>query len=165
MTIRFRAASVASMALVLGLSMAAAGCGKYSWGTLSAVKSFKDGNLLYAQKDWKKAAEKYEAVVSHEDAFASCPSWHGLFLPGNSYDQLYKPAKQGTRQRAYIQKAITSARRPTRTPISWKKSRWSIGRRLRVRQAERPGQGQPVYRNHRPRAEGARQLHGARQAV
>ena len=44
MTIRFRAASAASMALVVGLSMAAAGCGKYSWGTLSAVKSFKDGN-------------------------------------------------------------------------------------------------------------------------
>src|SRR4029453_14473814 len=96
MTIRFRAASAASMALVVGLSMAAAGCGKYSWGTLSAVKNFKDGNLLYAQKDLKRAAEKYEAVVSHEDAFNNFPQLAtAYFFLGNSYDQLYKPAKQG----------------------------------------------------------------------
>ena len=86
MTIRFRAAS-APLALVLGLSMLAAGCGKYSWGTLSAVKSFKDGNLLYAQKDWKRAAEKYEAVVTHEDAFNNFPQLAtAYFFLGNSYD-------------------------------------------------------------------------------
>ena len=45
MTIRFRAASTAATALVLGVSLAAAGCGKYSIGTLKAIKSFKDGNL------------------------------------------------------------------------------------------------------------------------
>ena len=63
MTIRNRAASMATVALVCGASVAATGCGKYSWGTLSAVKSFKDGNVEYARKDWKKAAEKYEDVV------------------------------------------------------------------------------------------------------
>ncbi len=73
MTIRFRAASTAAMALVLGLSMAAAGCGKYSVGTLKAIKAFKDGNLAYAQKDWKKAVEKYETVVAHEEAFVQVP--------------------------------------------------------------------------------------------
>ena len=126
MTIRFRAASVASMALVLGLSMAAAGCGKYSWGTLSAVKSFKDGNLLYAQKEWKKAADKYEAVVAHEDSFDKLPQLAtAYFFLGNSYDQLYKPAKQGDANNdAYIQKAIANYRKAAdkNADPRWKKS-------------------------------------------
>jgi tetratricopeptide (TPR) repeat protein len=126
MTIRFRAASVASMALVLGLGMAAAGCGKYSWGTLSAVKSFKDGNLLYAQKDWKRAAEKYEAVVSHQDSFERLPQLAtAYFFLGNSYDQLYKPTKQGDPTNdAYIQKAIANYRLAAdkNTDPRWKKS-------------------------------------------
>ena len=126
MTIRFRAASAASMALVVGLSMTAAGCGKYSWGTLSAVKDFKDGNLLYAQKDWKKAADKYEAVVSHEDAIAKLPQLAtAYFFLGNSYDQLYKPAKQGEATNdQYIQKAIANYRQAAdkNTDIQWKKS-------------------------------------------
>jgi tetratricopeptide (TPR) repeat protein len=125
MTIRFRAAS-ASLALILGLSMAAAGCGKYSWGTLSAVKSFKDGNLFYAQKDWKKAAEKYESVVSHEDSFDRLPQLAtAYFFLGNSYDQLYKPAKQGDANNdAYIQKAIANYRKAAdkNTDVRWKKS-------------------------------------------
>jgi tetratricopeptide (TPR) repeat protein len=126
MTIRVRAASVASMALVLGLGIATAGCGKYSWGTLSAVKSFKDGNLLYAQKEWKKAAEKYEAVVSHEDSFDKLPQLAtAYFFLGNSYDQLYKPAKQGDATNdAYIQKAIANYRKAAdkNADPRWKKS-------------------------------------------
>ena len=126
MTIRFRAASAASMALVLGLSMAAAGCGKYSWGTLSAIKSFKDGNLLYAQKDWKRAAEKYENVVTHEDALVKLPQLAtAYFFLGNSYDQLYKAAKQGDPTNdAYMQKAIANYRKAAdkNTDTQWRKS-------------------------------------------
>src|SRR4029453_2305816 len=126
MTIRFRAASAASMALVLGLGMTAGGCGKYSWSTLSAVKNFKDGNLLYAQKDWKRAAEKYEAVVAHEDAFNNFPQLAtAYFFLGNSYDQLYKPAKQGDPANdAYIQKAIENYRKAADKNVdpAWKKS-------------------------------------------
>src|SRR3954471_11668653 len=96
MTIRFRAASKAALALVLGFSMAAAGCGNYSVGTLKAIKAFKDGNVAYAQKDWKKAGEKDEAVVENEDAFAQVRQLTTAYcFPGNSYDRLYKPAKQG----------------------------------------------------------------------
>jgi tetratricopeptide (TPR) repeat protein len=126
MTIRFRAASTASMALVLGLSVAAAGCGKYSWSTLSAVKSFKDGNVLYAQKDWKRAAEKYEEVVAREAAFDKLPQLAtAYFFLGNSYDQLYKPAKQGDAANdAYIQKAIENYRKAAdkNQDKAWKKS-------------------------------------------
>jgi tetratricopeptide (TPR) repeat protein len=114
------------MALVLGLGIATAGCGKYSWGTLSAVKSFKDGNLLYAQKEWKKAADKYEAVVTHEDSFDKLPQLAtAYFFLGNSYDQLYKPAKQGDANNdAYIQKAIANYRKAAdkNADPRWKKS-------------------------------------------
>src|SRR3954469_16420201 len=126
MTIRFRAASSAAIALVLGLSMAAAGCGKYSVGTLKAIKAFKDGNLAYAQKDWKKAVEKYETVVEHEDSFGQVPQLAtSYFFLGNSYDQLYKPAKQGDATNdSYIQKAIDNYRKAAdkNAEKAWKKS-------------------------------------------
>jgi tetratricopeptide (TPR) repeat protein len=126
MTIRFRAASTGALALVLGLSMAAAGCGKYSIGTLKAIKAFKDGNLAYAQKDWKKAVEHYETVVQHEDAFVQVPQLTtAYFFLGNSYDQLYKPAKQGDATNdGYIQKAIENYRKAAdkNTDKQWKKS-------------------------------------------
>lgn len=126
MTIRFRAASAASMALVCGLSMASAGCGRYSWSTLSAVKSFKDANVAYAQKDWRKAAEKYEEVVAHKDAFDKYPQLAtAYFFLGNSYDQLYKPAKQGDPANdAFIEKAIANYRLAAdkNTDKAWKKS-------------------------------------------
>jgi tetratricopeptide (TPR) repeat protein len=126
MTIRFRAASAATMTLVLGLTMAAAGCGKYSVGTLKAIKAFKDGNLAYAQKDWKKAAEKYEIVVQHEDSFAQVPQLAtAYFFLGNSYDQQYKPAKQDDpTNKAYIDKAIENYRKAAdkNADKQWKKS-------------------------------------------
>ena len=126
MTIRNRAASMATVALVCGASVAATGCGKYSWGTLSAVKSFKDGNVEYARKDWKKAAEKYEEVVRHEDAMTKVPQLAtAFFFLGNSYDQMYKPAKQGDAANdAFIQKAIENYRKAAdkNTDKAWKKS-------------------------------------------
>jgi tetratricopeptide (TPR) repeat protein len=126
MTIRNRAASLATVALVCGASVAATGCGKYSWGTLSAVKSFKDANVEYARKDWKKAAEKYEDVVTHEDAMAKLPQLQtAYFFLGNSYDQLYKPAKQGDATNdGYIQKAIENYRKAAdkNQDKAWKKS-------------------------------------------
>jgi tetratricopeptide (TPR) repeat protein len=126
MTIRFRAASSAAMALVFGLTMATAGCGKYSVGTLKAIKAFKDGNLAYAQKDWKKAVEKYEIVVEHEDSFRDVPQLStAYFFLGNSYDQLYKPAKQDDEtNKSYINKAIENYRKAAdkNADKQWKKS-------------------------------------------
>src|SRR5262245_8050989 len=126
MIMRFRAVSVASLTLVLGLSVAAAGCGKYSIGTLKAIKAFKDGNLAYAQKDWKKAVEHYEGVIAHPDAFEQVPQLAtAYFFLGNSYDQLYKPAKQGDATNdGYIQKAIENYRKGAdkNADKAWKKS-------------------------------------------
>ena len=150
MTIRFRAASAASMALVVGLSMAAAGCGKYSWGTLSAVKSFKDGNQLYAAKEWKRAAEKYEEVVAHQDAFTSFPQLAtAYFFLGNSYDQLYKPAKQGDATNdGYIQKAIEYYRKAAdkNQDKAWKKSSLEyLAAAYGSDKLNDPGKAEPIY--------------------
>jgi tetratricopeptide (TPR) repeat protein len=126
MTIRYRAASVAPIALVIGLALAAGGCGKYSLGTIKAFKAFKDANMYYGQKDFKRAAERYEEVVQHPEAIQAEPRLApAYFFLANSYDQLYKPAKQGDPQNdAYIQKAVQfyeeAAQKNTET--QWKKS-------------------------------------------
>jgi tetratricopeptide (TPR) repeat protein len=101
MRTRFRLAS-GSAALVLGLSLATAGCGKYSYGSLKARKAFKDGNAMYSSQDWKKAADKYEEVVANDPDYAQA-----FFYLANSYDNLYKPARAGEQANdAYMQKAI-----------------------------------------------------------
>jgi tetratricopeptide (TPR) repeat protein len=125
MTIRFRAASVASLAVVLGLAVAATGCGKYSLGTVKAFKAFKDANTYYGQKDFKRAAERYEEVIQHEDAIQAEPKLAtAYFFLGNSYDQLYKPAKTGDPQNdAYLQKAIENYEKAAEknSETQWKK--------------------------------------------
>ena len=94
----------AAVALVLGLSLAAAGCGKYSWSTLKAQKAYKDGNDLYQAQDWKGAAAKYEAGAGDRPQTSA----EIYFYLGNSYDNLYKPAT-----RARPRTTPTSRRRST----------------------------------------------------
>jgi len=152
MTIRFRAASTTAIALVVGLSMAAAGCGKYSIGTLKAIKSFKDGNLAYAQKDWKKAVSHYEEVIQHPDAFDQYPQLvTSYFFLGNSYDQLYKPAKQGDATNdGYIQKAIEYYRKEADDPHTdkqWKKSALEyLAAAYGSDKLNDPAKAEPVYK-------------------
>ena len=171
MTIRFRAVSAASMALVVGLGMATAGCGKYSIGTLKAIKAFKDGNLAYAQKDWKKAIEYYEEVTRHPDAFGNYPQLStAYFFLGNSYDQLYKPAKQGDATNdAYIQKAIENYRKAadTNTDPAWKKSSLEyLAAAYGSDKLNDPAQGGAgLPGDHLARSQGTDQLPRARQAL
>ena len=65
---RHRTTSGAALALVLGLSLAATGCGKYSWSKLVAQKSYKDANALYGASDWKGASVKYEEALKSDPA-------------------------------------------------------------------------------------------------
>jgi tetratricopeptide (TPR) repeat protein len=94
--------SALTVVALLGLSLAATGCGKYSWGALTAQKSYKDANALYSGSDWKAAAAKYE------QALASDPSRSEIyFYLGNCYDNLFKASHKGEAENdAYIQKAI-----------------------------------------------------------
>jgi tetratricopeptide (TPR) repeat protein len=101
---RNRTASIVATVLVVGLSVAAAGCGKYSWGNLKAMKSFKDANDHYKAQQWDEAVQNYEAAVSsNPDLIAA------YFFLGNSYDNLYKPSRVGEPENdAYMQKAIAN---------------------------------------------------------
>jgi tetratricopeptide (TPR) repeat protein len=76
-------------ALVLALSVAVAGCGKYSISNIRSAKAFQDATALYTQQDYKGAAPLYEKSVSLNPDLG-----FAYFFLGNSYDNMYKPAKK-----------------------------------------------------------------------
>jgi tetratricopeptide (TPR) repeat protein len=103
--------SSAAPALVLGLGVALAGCGKMN--EVRAMKAFKDGNKLYQANDYREAAAKYEEAIhlDPEDDINSCGSGPGCvyFFLGNSYDNVYRPTRKGEPANdAYLEKAIAN---------------------------------------------------------
>jgi tetratricopeptide (TPR) repeat protein len=97
-----RTTSVATTALVLALSLAAGGCGKYSFSALKAQKAYKEGNDLYRAQDWKGAAAKYEYALQSDPNKSEI-----YFYLANSYDNMYKVSRAGEPENdAYIQKAL-----------------------------------------------------------
>ena len=106
MKTRILTAPVAAVALVGGLGLATAGCGKYSYGNMKAMKAFKDANVAYQAQDWKKAVARYEdAIKANPDLNAGGVTPY--FFLANSYDNLYKPARAGEAENdGFIQKAI-----------------------------------------------------------
>jgi tetratricopeptide (TPR) repeat protein len=108
MKTRIRTAPILSIALAIGLGAASAGCGKYSYNNLKAMKAFKDANVAYQAQDWKKAIDRYEdAIAANPDLNAGGVTPY--FFLANSYDNMYKPARAGEAENdAYIQKAIAN---------------------------------------------------------
>ena len=103
MTTRFRTHS-ATLAIVLGLSVLTAGCGKYSLGALKAQKAYKEANDAYRAQDWKKAAERYEYAIQQDPNKTEV-----YFYLANSYDNRYKPSRAGEPDNdALIQKAVSN---------------------------------------------------------
>ena len=91
MKMRFSAAYVA---LFVVLSVTLAGCGYMN--QVRAMKAFKDGNKAYAASDWRAAAAKYEEaaqLTAADTACEWCPAIY--FYLGNSYDNMYRPARKG----------------------------------------------------------------------
>jgi tetratricopeptide (TPR) repeat protein len=78
------------------------GCGQYSFSALAAKKSVMEAHEAYKGSRWLDAAQKYEAAVKGD------PTLRGAhFFLANSYDNLYKPSRQGEPENdAYMQKAI-----------------------------------------------------------
>lgn len=98
----FRNWSTAAVIAVVGLSVAASGCGRYSFSSLRAQKAWKEANDRYVAQDWKAAAERYEYALQQDPNKAEA-----YFFLANSYDNLYKPSRAGEAENdGYIQKAI-----------------------------------------------------------
>jgi tetratricopeptide (TPR) repeat protein len=86
--------SAAFLALFIGLSVTLAGCGYMN--QVRAMKAFKDGNKAYAASDWRAAAAKYEEaaeLTGDDPACEWCPAIY--FYLGNSYDNMFRPARKG----------------------------------------------------------------------
>jgi tetratricopeptide (TPR) repeat protein len=95
-----RTIAAGRLAFVAGLALTVVACGQYQ--TLKARKSFKDANGLYQQQEYKKAAAAYEEALKADPNLAVA-----YFYLGNSYDNLYKPARQGEPENdKYLQMAI-----------------------------------------------------------
>jgi tetratricopeptide (TPR) repeat protein len=76
--------------LVVAVCGVAAGCGKYSIGNIRSAKAFQDANGLYKKADYKGAVERYEDSIRFNPDLG-----FAYFFLGNSYDQMYRPAKKG----------------------------------------------------------------------
>ena len=96
----------ASLALFIGLGVALAGCGYMN--QVRAMKAFKDGNKAYVASDWRVAVQHYEEaaqLTANDAACEWCPAI--FFYLGNSYDNLYRPARKGdSANDAFLQKAV-----------------------------------------------------------
>jgi tetratricopeptide (TPR) repeat protein len=93
--------SRAVLAVALGVALTPlAGCGQLAG--LKGKMAFKDANAAYQGGDYRKAAAKYE------EAIAQAPELTNIyFYLGNSYDNLYKPARKGeTENDAFLNKAL-----------------------------------------------------------
>jgi tetratricopeptide (TPR) repeat protein len=109
-------AILASTAIIVAVASSA--CGQL--GNLQARKSFKDANTLYQSQNYREATTKYEeAIAAAPDSPEAVTAY---FFLGNSYDNLYKPARKGEPDNdAFLTKAIEnykiSAERETRPDI------------------------------------------------
>jgi tetratricopeptide (TPR) repeat protein len=74
--------------LVAGLSLVVTGCGQV--GVLQAKMAFRDANTLYSGQDYRAAAAKYEEAIAADPNLTAA-----YFFLGNSYDNLYRPARRG----------------------------------------------------------------------
>ena len=88
------------LALVACVSVATAGCSQI--GRLKGIMAFKDANAAYQAGDYKKAAGKYEEAIAQDPKLTPV-----YFYLGNSYDNLYKPARKGEAENdEYLNKAV-----------------------------------------------------------
>ena len=80
--------SAAYLALVMGLSVAIAGCGYI--GQVRAMKAFKDGNKAYGAAIGGRRPRGYEEASRLDPNNAAI-----FFYLANWYDDVYRPARKG----------------------------------------------------------------------
>jgi tetratricopeptide (TPR) repeat protein len=149
MKTRFRAVSVAIAVVAIGLSAATAGCGKYSFQNLKAMKAFKEANDHYRSQRWREAIEAYQTVLAANPDYESQPDFLATyFFLGNSYDNLYKPARKGEPENdAFMTKAIenyTIAAERAQDPIIKRRSLEYLVAAYGSDKLNDPAQAEPV---------------------
>ncbi len=93
------------LVLVVGLGLTLAACGKYSINSLRASQAFQNATEKYQKGDYQGAIPDYEHVIQLSPDFGVGP--FAYFFLGNSYDNLYKPAKKGDPENdGYLTKAV-----------------------------------------------------------
>jgi tetratricopeptide (TPR) repeat protein len=97
--------------MAVGLAATGAACGQFA--ALKAKMSFKDANAAYQSGDYRKAVTKYEEAIADQKALEADPRLTAVyFYLGNSYDNLFKPARKGEPENdAYLTKAIDNYKR------------------------------------------------------
>ena len=81
---------------------------------ISAMRTFKEGNVAYGRGDYKGAVEHYEAIIEileqvsgEGDQLLNEQLKATYFYVANSYDNLYKPARRGEAENdTYLEEAI-----------------------------------------------------------
>jgi tetratricopeptide (TPR) repeat protein len=149
MKTRIRTVSVAIAVLVTALSAATAGCGKYSFNNLKAMKAFKEANDHYRSQRWREAIERYDAVIAANPDYETQPDFlAAYFFRGNSYDNLFKPAKKGEAENdAFMTKAIenyTIAAERSKDPLIKRRSLEYLVAAYASDKLNDPGQAEPV---------------------
>ena len=145
MSKRFRPVSTALVVTVLGASLAAAGCGQYSFSALKAKKNYREANDLYKASRWGEAVEHYEVAA------ASDPTLPGVFFfLGNSYDNMYKPSRAGEEENdAYLRKAIENYRIAAEKdpePIMRERSMQYLVAAYGPDKLNQPGEAEPIVK-------------------
>jgi tetratricopeptide (TPR) repeat protein len=149
MKTRIRTASVAIAVLAIGLSAATAGCGKYSIRNLKAMKAFKEANDHYRASRWREAADRYEAVIAAQPDTNAAPDFlAAYFFLGNSYDNMWKPARKGEPENdALMSKAIenyTKAAEQSKDPLIKRRAMEYIVAAYAPDKLNDPSQAEPV---------------------
>jgi len=99
------------LALVSAVGLSTTACGKYRISNLRSLMAFKEANQLYQRNDFTKAVEAYKRSIEYNPDFGI-----SYFFLGNSYDNLYKPSRQGEPENdAYLQMAVDNYRKATET--------------------------------------------------
>jgi cytochrome c-type biogenesis protein CcmH/NrfG len=96
-------AILASTAIIAAVALSS--CSQL--GNLRARKAFKDANTAYQAQNYTEAAARYAEVIADPQTAADPNLVHAYFFLGNSYDNLYKPARKGEAENdALLTKAI-----------------------------------------------------------
>jgi tetratricopeptide (TPR) repeat protein len=95
--------------LLLALGVSTVACGRYSISNLRSVKAFKDGTALYQKSDFAGAAAKFEESIANNGEQGMV-----YFFLGNSYENMYKPARKGEPANdAHMMKAVENYQKAT----------------------------------------------------